>query len=246
MRRTASTLTPSRSATAADAPTSAVCGAAPVTRKRSPCSVTAATSAGHLTSPPVLAITSPLCTIAHASSDAFSQYRARYGGRASRTEPLRSRCRGGRSPRIRAADNTSSAVCRRPSRAADTPSWTRVSACASACERSERTPTTSIEATASVTSKPVTIASRPARPGMPSLLRFASQLAKPGMPSFTRFASRPAKPGIAKLHAGWRGSTTRRRRAPKASTIVLAISVKRASSINNEATANAPTRSYSS
>src|SRR5204863_474624 len=46
----------------------------------------------------------------------------------------------------------------------------------------------------------------------------------------------------AELHAGWRGvRTARRRRAPKASTIDLTINVTRASSINTEATANAPT-----
>ena len=38
----------------------------------------------------------------------------------------------------------------------------------------------------------------------------------------------------------------RRRRAPSASTTVLTINVNSASSINNDATANAPTRSYSS
>ena len=161
---------------------------------------------------------------------------------ASRVDPRSSRCSGGRSPRIRAAVNTSSASCRRPSRAADTPSSTRVSACCLGQVAQRADADDEHEATASVTSKPVTIASRPARPGMPSLMRSASQPANRHAELHASAAGRRnpalrASCGLARQHDAAARA--------EASTIVLTISVTSASSISNEATANAPTKLYS-
>ncbi len=88
-----------------------------------------------------------------------------------------------------------------------------------------------IEATASATSRPVASASRPARPGRIDRARAAGPTAAVGLVGL-----------LEALQCGH----ARRRRAPNASTTVLRTNVSNASNINSEATANAPTRSYSS
>ena len=143
-----------------------------------------------------------------------------------------------------AAINRSSVLWRMPSRAEDTASSTRVSPSASAKRRSEPMLNTDIAPTASATIKPVAIASRPASPGTYSRVERCSEARLGACSLPLRCSAGDALP--VELCQALEHDHARRRRAPNASTTVLTINVNSASSINNDATANAPTRSYSS